>query len=99
MMIQMNSIGIQKKRVKSLIAKAKKEYFHERFSKCNLRKWDVIKDIILNKKKTSKNLNSENHVETAEKFNIFSANVGKNVFNKNSRIETFKYTSFSSFRC
>ena len=73
---------ISKKRVKSLIAKAKKESFHERFSKCNLRKWDVIKDIIPNKKKTSKNLNSENHVETAEKFNIFFANVGKNVFNE-----------------
>ena len=74
--------------MKSLISKAKKIHFDKRFTKCNLEKsnmWDVIKDIVPNKKKKSKT------------FNSFFAKVGEKVYNetKQSRDINAQQTSAS----
>ena len=81
-----------KKLVKTLIKSAKVNHYKDRFQRCKLNKaniWNVINDVVPGKKNNVQNFN----VETAENFNVFFANVGKNVFeeiqksrnNKNKR--------------
>lgn len=75
---------ISKKRVKSLIVQAKAAHSKARFEKCILDKenpWNVVRDIIPSKK-VNVNVNVEDPLSTAEKFNSFFAEVGKNVFDE-----------------
>ena len=74
---------LSKKRVKSLINKAKENYYNNKFIQCttkNRNMWDIIKKIIPSKKHNSKQINTENPRETANNFNSFFANVGKRVY-------------------
>ena len=74
---------ISKKRVKSLINKAKQNFYNNKFAKCktkNKNMWDVIKEIIPSKKQNSKGIATDNPSKTADNFNSFFANVGKRVY-------------------
>ena len=69
----------EKKRVKSLIVKAKTNYYHGKFNSCRgdiKGTWKVIKDLIPNNKKNSGISGRVNE------FNSFFSNVGKNTFEK-----------------
>ena len=74
---------ISKKRVKSLLIKAKEHYHNKKFMDCRAKNgnmWDLIKQIVPNKKQSTKGVNTENPRETADNFNSFFATVGREVY-------------------
>ena len=78
-----NEFKDQKKLVKSCITTAKKEYYLKQFNenRGNIKgTWNIIKEIIPNKKRSNVN-KFDNTIEKANEFNNFFANVGKNTFN------------------
>ena len=70
-----------KKRVESLIRSARKNTCQRKFEECKRNKsnaWKVIDEIV--PRNCSRSVNVSDPAESAEKFNDFFANVGKNVF-------------------
>ncbi len=74
-----------KKRVKKLLNKTKKEYYHNQLSnsKNNIAAtWKIVKDAIPPSKTKSNTCIIEDEQNKAEEFNTFFANVGKNTYDK-----------------
>ena len=73
----------QKKMVKSCITTAKSNYYLKQFNdnKGNIKgTWNVIKEIVPNRKSSPNTNNFDNVEEKASEFNKFFANVGKNTY-------------------
>ena len=76
---------MSKKEVKQAIAKTKKEYYQNELknSSNNIAStWNIVKNIVPSSKSKSSILPTDNDKTTADKFNGFFANVGKNTFEK-----------------
>ena len=75
----------QKKRVKSLIEKNKKEYYKNQFqgSKDNIAAtWKIIRNMLPNDKENSERADNNDLKVKVEEFNEFFANIGKKTYEK-----------------
>ena len=88
----------EKKFVKSRIAVSKKEYYASKFNDSRGNSsaiWNLIKELVPNKKKDSDAQKFDDVLVKAEEFNNFFANVGKTTYNLTQQILPSSYSSSS----